>query len=199
MRCVKNLPRLHSAFGALQRQFSQANHQKGIELNLANALWAQQGHPFLPTFLNLGKDEYQASLKLADFRTGAEAASREINGWVAQKTKDKIQDILPSGSLDESTRLVLANAIYFKGAWAEPFPKEETSPQPFYLTTGGQTDVALMHHLDTVRYVGNDSFQAVELPYAGGELSLVVLLSRKTDGCGALEGQLNPALLSRCL
>jgi serpin B len=190
---------LHSAFGALQRQLNEAQKQKGIELSLANALWAQQGHPFLPPFLNIGKYEYQASLNLADFKTGAEAARHEINGWVVQQTKDKIQDILPAGSLDSSTRLVLANAIYFKGAWAEPFRKAETSTQPFHLTANRQTDVPLMHHFDTVKYMENDSFQAVELPYAGAELSLVVLLPRRIEGCGQLEGQLSPALLSRCL
>jgi serpin B len=195
----KNQPGLHSAFGALQRQLNQAQQQKGIELSVANALWAQQGHPFLPAFLNLGQDEYQASLKLADFQTGAETARREINGWVAQRTKDKIQDILPPGSLDESTRLVLANAIYFKGAWDSPFPEAGTSPQPFRLAADRQVDVPLMHHFDTVTYMENGSFQAVELPYAGHELSLVALLPRKTDGCGTLEGQLSPALLSHCL
>ena len=191
--------RLHSAFSALQRQFNQANAQKGIELSLANALWAQQGHPFLPAFLSIGQGEYQANLNQADFKTGAEAARREINGWVARKTKDRIKDILPPGSLDLYTRLVLANAIYFKGAWANPFTKAETSPQPFHLTASRQTDVPLMHHFDTFKYMENDSFQAVELSYAGGELSLVVLLPRKIDGCGQLEGQLSAVFLARCL
>jgi len=195
----KNQARLHSAFGALRRQLNQASKQNGIELSLANALWAQQGHRFLPAFLNLGQGEYQASLKLADFQTGAEAARHEINGWVAKRTKDKIQDILPPGSLDQSTRLVLANAIYFKGAWTTPFPKAGTSPQPFHLDASRQADVPLMHHFDTVKYMENDTFQAVELPYIGAELSLVALLPREIDGCGQLEGQLSPALLSRCL
>ncbi|MGO8925855.1 MAG: serpin family protein [Limisphaerales bacterium] len=195
----KDQPRLHSAFGALQRQFNQVNQQKGIELSIANALWAQQGRSFLPAFLNVGKNDYQASLNLADFKTGAEAIRREINGWVAEQTKDKIQDILPPGSLDAATRLVLANAIYFKGAWAEPFPQAGTSPQPFHLTASQQIDVPLMHHFDTVKYMENGSFQAVELPYAGHELSLVVLLPRKIGGCRALEGRLSPALLSHCI
>ena len=195
----KSQPRLHSAFGALQRQFTQANQQKGIELSVANALWAHQGHPFLPAFLSLGQDEYQASVRLADFQTGAEAARREINGWVAEQTKDKIQDILPPGSLDAATRLVLANAIYFKGVWANPFPEAGTSPQPFHLTASQQIDLPLMHHFDTAYYMENVSFQAVELPYAGHVLSLVALLPRRIDGCGALEAELSPALLSRCL
>jgi serpin B len=190
---------LHSAFGALQWQLDQAQQQKGIELSVANALWAQQGHPFLPAFLDIGKSEYEANLKLADFKTSAEAARREINGWVAQKTKDRIKDILPPGSLNLYTRLVLANAVYFKGVWGNPFRKAETSPQPFHLTASRQIDAPLMHHFDRVKYMENDSFQAVELPYAGGELSLVVLLPRKIDGCSQLEGQLSATFLVRCL
>ncbi len=106
---------VHSSFGELQRQLSEAGKQKGIELNIANALWAQKSHPLLPAFLEIAKGEYQANVNQADFKTGAEAARAEINGWVAQQTKDKIQNILPPGSLDALTRLVLANAIYFKG------------------------------------------------------------------------------------
>ena len=195
----KSQPQLHSAFGALQRQLKPEQDQPGFELSVANALWAQQGHPFLPAFLKIGQGDYQASFKLADFKTGAEAVRKEINGWVAKQTRDKIQDILPPRSLDAATRLVLADAIYFKGAWAEPFHKAGTSTQPFHLTASRQADVPLMHHLDTVKYVENDSFQAVELPYVGHELSMLVLLPRKIDGCDQLEGQLSPAFLSGCL
>ena len=192
-------PQLPAAFGALQRQLNAVERLTRTELNLANALWAQKGHAFLPAFLNIGKGDYQANLNLADFQTGAETARRDINGWIAKQTKDKIRDILPPGSLGASTRLVLADAIYFKGAWAEPFPKARTSRQPFHLSSARQADVPLMHHFDTVKYEGNDSFQAVELPYIGGELSLVVLLPRKIDGCAQLEAQLSPDFLSRCL
>jgi serpin B len=192
-------PAVHRAFGELQRQLAEADQQKGIQLSLANALWAQQGHPFLPAFLNIGKDDYQASLNLADFKTGADIARREINGWVARKTRDKIQDILPPGSLDSATRLVLANAIYFKGVWAATFRKTGTYPQPFHLSTTSQTDVPLMHHLDDVRYMETDDFQAVELPYSGNVLSMVILLPRQINGCGQLEDRLTPALLSDSL
>jgi serpin B len=192
-------PAVHRAFGELQRQIAEAGQQKSIQLSIANALWAQQGHAFLPAFLNIGKDNYQARLNLANFTTGAEAARREINGWVARKTQDKIQDILPPGSLDETTRLVLANAIYFKGAWAATFRKAGTYPQPFHLSATRQTDVPLMHHLDDVKYMETGDFQAVELPYRGGLLSMVILLPRQIDGCGQLESRLTPALLSGSL
>ena len=190
---------LHAAFGQLQRQVGQAGKAKGIELSIANTLWAQKDYPFLPTFLGIAKREYEAKIAQADFKTAAEAARGEINRWVAQKTKDRIQEILPRGSVDASTRLVLANAIYFKGVWAKPYDKSETSTQPFHLTTTRQIDVPLMHHTDSVRYLENSDFQAVELPYRSGGLSMVILLPRQMDGCGQLEDRLTPALLSDAL
>jgi serpin B len=176
-----------------------AGNQKGIELNIANCLWAQKGHPFLPAFLKTAQQNYQANLNQADFATEAEAARSEINRWVAQKTEDKIRDILPPGSLEPLTRLVLANAIYFKGIWAKPYDKSETSTQPFHVSNAQQVNAPLMHHFDEVRYLENSSFQAVELPYQGGQLSMVVMLPRKVDGCGDLENRLTPALLSSSL
>src|SRR6266568_630664 len=195
----KNQRQLHSAFGELQRQVSEASRQQGIELSIANALWAQREPPLLPAFLQIAKGEYQANVNQADFKTGAEEARDEINRWVAQKTKDKIQNILPPGSLTDLTRLVLANAIYFKGVWANPYDKAETSTQPFHVSTARQTDVPLMHHFDDVKYAEDVDLQAVELPYKGGELSMVILLPRKVDGCGNLENRLTPSLLSSSL
>jgi len=86
----------------------------------------------------------------ADFATGAEAARAEINRWVAQKTKDKIQNILPPGSITDLTKLVLANAIYFKGIWTKPFEKAATASQPFHLSSTRKADVPLMHHFDRI-------------------------------------------------
>jgi len=191
--------RLHEAFGGLQNQLNEYRKQKGIGLSVANALWTQQGHPFLPDFLKTAKEDYQANLNQIDFKTGAESARNEINHWVAQQTRDRIQNILPAGSLDALTRLVLANAIYFKGAWTDPFDKAATSIQPFHLSPTGKVEVPLMHHFDNVAYFENSDFQAVQLPYSTGQLAMVVLLPRQVDGCNRLEQQLNASLLSRCL
>jgi serine protease inhibitor len=188
---------VHSAYGELQRQMNAA--QKGIQLSIANALWAQEGHPFLPAFLDLGKGEYQANINQADFQSGAETAREKINRWVAQKTKDKIQDILPPGSLVPDSRLLLANAIYFKGAWAARFEETETFTQPFHLTRSSKVEVPLMHRLDEIRYMENNNFQAVELPYNSNRLSMVIVLPRKIDACHELEQRLNPALFVRSL
>ena len=190
---------LHASFAKLQHQLGEAGKQNGIELDLANALWAQKGYPFLPAFLKTARNDYQASVQQADFTTGAEAARGEINRWVEQRTRERIQDILPAGSIDASTRLVLANAIYFKGAWVKAYEPDETSTQPFHLSRTHQTDVPLMHHFDEVRYTESAEFQAVELPYKGEELAMVILLPRELEGCGTLESRLNPGLLSTSL
>ncbi len=191
--------KVHASFGELQRQLSEASNQKGIELTIANCLWTQKGHPFLPAFLKIAEGDYQANLKQADFVSDAGPARGEINRWVAQKTKDRIRDILPPGSLSGATRLVLANAIYFKGLWAKPYDKAETSSQPFHLSTTRKTEVPLMHHFDHVGYLESTDLQAVELPYQGRDLSMVILLPRQVDGCANLESRLTPALLSRSL
>src|SRR6266576_5777570 len=125
--------KVHASFSKLQQQLSEASNRQGIELSLANSLWARKGHSFLPAFLEIARGEYQANVNQADFVIEAEAARGEINRWVAQETKDRIQNILPLGSLTDMTRLVLANAIYFKGLWAKPYDKAETSSQPFQL------------------------------------------------------------------
>jgi len=191
-----NQSQLHSAFAGLQRNLGRLENQKGIELNVANALWAQSGHPFLPDFLNVAKGEYQAAVNQADFKTAAAEVTQEVNRWVAQKTKEKIRNIVPPGSLDAMTRLVLANAIYFKGIWAKTYDKAQTSPQPFHLTAATQVNSPLMHHVDEVKYFENEQFQAVELPYRSNQLSMIVLLPRQVEGIGSLENQLTPEVLS---
>jgi serpin B len=190
---------VHSAFASLQRGLNEIGGQGSNQFNIANALWAQQGHAFLPAFLTIARDEYQANVNQADFKTAAESARSKINQWVAQKTQERIKDILPPGSVDAMTRLVLANAIYFKGAWAAQFRAAETRPQPFHVSAGSQVQVPMMHQSENVRYAEDDSLQAVEMPYSGNGLSMVVLLPRRIDGCPDLEKRLTPSLLSQSL
>jgi serpin B len=207
--------RLHSSFGELQKQLTDAEKPNGIQLAIANALWTQKGEPFLPAFLQTAADDYQADIKQADFTTDADAVRQEINGWVAQKTMDKIQDILPPHSVDDRTRLVLANAIYFKGAWENPFATSHTSTQPFHLSKESQVDVRLMDQVEIFKYTENQDFQALELRYRGpdellpngrylslpnrGHVSMLILLPRQIEGIGQLEKQLSPGFLDRLL
>ncbi len=142
-----NQAQFASLFGELQGELNASQETNAIELNIANALWTQQGYPFLPAFLATATNQYQASVNQADFITSADAARQTINNWVAQETQNKIQNILPPGSLDHNTRLVLANAIYFLGAWTEAFAQTNTSTQPFYLSSTNQVEAPLMHQL----------------------------------------------------
>ena len=166
---------VHAGFGQLQRQLSEIANQNGNELSIANALWMHKGHPFLPGFLNIARTDYEGQINQADFHTGAESARAEINSWVAQKTRDRIQDILPSRSVTELTRLILVNAIYFKGRWRSRFEESQTKPLPFHVTRSNEIQVPLMHRFGEVRYMEAPEFQAVELRYSS-KCSMVILL-----------------------
>jgi serpin B len=190
-----------SSFGELERRLEAARTQKGLELDIANALWIQEGYPFLPAFLEIAEGQYQANVSQVDFITEANAVRDEINRWVAQETKDKIQAILPLGSLNALTRLVLADAIYFKGAWTASFEETNTVTEPFYVSSTEQVDAPLMHQpIAGVNYLEAGDFQAVELPYGSNQLaSMVILLPRQVDGWTHLEERLSPTFLSSTL
>lgn len=127
-----------------------------------------------------------------------------INNWVAQQTQNKIQDILPPGTINSDTRLVLANAIYFLGAWTYAFAETNTSTQPFFLSSTKEVQSPLMHQPAlaggvTFNYLETTNFQALELPYASNQLSMVILLPKRIDGLRQLEQQLSPSFLSNLL
>ncbi len=186
---------LASAFGQLQGQLNAVEQDPGIQLNVANGLWAQQSHPFLPAFLDIAKTAYQANLNQVDFRTQAEPARQEINDWVGRKTEGKITNLLQPGTVDPATRLILVNAIHFKGQWARPFNKTNTTTAPFSAAPGRQVQAALMNLTADFNYAEAPGLQLLELPYAGGGLSMVVLLPTQIDGLKSLEGTLNQRTL----
>jgi serpin B len=147
-------------------------------------------------FLKTIKDNYGAGVEELDFKNATEASRETINEWVAKKTAEKIQNLLAEGVLTKQTRLVLTNAIYFKGTWQDPFAKGDTKPEDFHLAGGSTVKAALMHREGGgYRYADEGTFQALEIPYKsgafpGGELSMIVLLPREAGGLGALEAQL---------
>jgi serpin B len=153
--------------------------QQPFELAEANALWAQSGFEIQQAYLETLARFYGAGVRLVDYEHAAEDARKAINEWVADQTKKRIQDLLPKGSVHELTRLVLANAIYFKADWDDPFDKSSTSPEPFTLRDGSQKDVSMMFQSGSFLYAERADAQALELPYAGGSVSMVVLLPRK--------------------
>jgi serpin B len=176
---------LHPAMGALLRDLN-ATHTD-YQLNVANALWTQQGYTFLDQFLNLLKTDYGAGLQQVDFKGAPEAARSTINQWVEQKTQDKIKDLLARGSLRPDTRLVLTNAIYFKGNWQTQFDKAQTKTEDFYLSQTQPAATPLMHREGSFGYFDGGTFQVLEIPYKSKALSLIVLLPKERSGLPRLE------------
>jgi len=165
------------------------------DMTVANALWAQKGHPFLKEYTSLTRKHYDANLYQADFRTKAEPTRLEINAWVEKETRKKIKDLIPKGALGPATRLVLANAVYFKGKWTSEFGKKQTKDDSFIVAPGRTVTVPMMSQKDSFPYADREGIQVLELPYRGDELSMVVLLPREKDGLPALEASLTGAKL----
>jgi serpin B len=176
---------LHPAMGALLRDLNAAHSD--YQLNVANALWAQQGYTFLDQFLDLLKGDYGAGLQQVDFKGAPEAARSTINQWVEQKTQDKIKDLLAPGAVTPDTRLVLTNAIYFNGNWQTQFDKAQTRNEEFYLSQTKSAAAPLMHREGSFGYFDGGTFQILEIPYKSNALSLIVLLPKERSGLSGLE------------
>ncbi len=189
--------KLHPAMGALLRDLN-ATHE-GYQLSVANALWAQQGYTFLDDFLGLLKTDYGAGLNQVNFKGATEAARLTINQWVEQKTQDKIKDLLQPGALRSDTRLVLTNAIYFKGDWEMQFDKAQTKNEDFHLSPAQTTTAPLMHREGRFNYFDGGTFQILEIPYKSKELSMIIFLPKDTGGLSALEPSLTSSNLQQWL
>ena len=146
-----------------------------LEFNVANALWAQKEGQFEQAFLDKLSANYDAGLKLVDF-SKPEDARQLINLWVAAQTNEKIKELIPAGMLNEMTRLVITNAVYFKGAWSHQFDPQMNTQEPFYKLDGSQTTVEMMNtHLNGAALV-NDQYQAVRLPYEQSSFSMLAIM-----------------------
>ena len=189
---------LHAAFNAysldLQARAEAEVEGTPFELSIANSLWGQQGFPFLPEFLDVLGENYGAGMRLVDYTSDPEAARLAINQWVSDETREKIQDLIPPGAIDALTRLVLANVIYFKAEWLHPFDPDTTQPAPFHLLDGSTVDVPMMHQQEPYGYMLGDGFQAVELPYENGDVSMLVILPDEGQ-FQSVEEALGPALV----
>ena len=168
--------RLHPAANALDQALSSRGAgEDGFHLEIANSIWGQQGFAFQPEFLDTLATNYGAGLRLLDFKTAPEPARTTINATIAQQTHDKITDLLPAGSIDANTRLVLANAIYFNAKWLAPFAKEATRDGTFNPDQGGAVTTPMMTNQANYPYMAGQGYQAIALPYRGG-VSMLVLL-----------------------
>jgi serpin B len=175
---------LHPAFNSLDIELdkrgegAKGKDGEGFRLNIVNAIWGQKDYQFLTKFLDLLAENYGAGLRILDFADAPEESRITINDWVSDQTEGRIEDLIPQGIIGTLTRLVLTNAIYFNAAWQYPFSEDMTEDGPFYLLDGGEVTVPMMKQTELFGYTEGDGYQAVELPYDGRELSMVILLPR---------------------
>ncbi len=174
--------KLHPAFNRLDLELNARRNNvgpdsgDGFTLRVVNAIWGQKGKSWLSTFLDTLAVNYGAGLCILDFMADPEAARQTINGWVAGQTEQKIQDLLPKGAIDSATRMVLTNAIYFKASWAYPFDKSETNDDVFTLLDSSSVTTPTMNQTGDFPYAAGDGYVALALPYAGDDLSMIIVL-----------------------
>jgi len=189
--------RLHTLYHALLASLDTGIGFDGYKLDIANRLWGQKGFAFLPAYLDLTRESYGAELQTLDFQADPTACRNTINAWVAEQTAQRILDLMPAGSITADTRLVLTNAIYFKGKWATEFDPELTRPAPFYVTPEQTVDVDMMAMKDfTYSTYATEDVTLAELPYRGQDLSMVLIVPTRLDGLSEVEAQLTPELLA---
>lgn len=189
--------RVGASCAALQEGLVASRETRGYELHIANSLWGQHDYPFKVSFLDLIERRFDGGFNIADFVGDAEAERVRINLWVEGETRERIKDLIPPGGLDGMTTLVLTNAVYFKGQWLSRFDEERTADATFHGAHGDAT-VPMMHQRDDFHYLENDVVQVLEMPYEGGEVSMLALLPH-TDGpqgLKVLEASLTPEMLS---
>jgi serpin B len=177
--------RLHPAFNGLDQGLVQrgegarGEHKQGFRLHIANAIWGQESYAFLDPFLDTLAANYGAGLRVLDFARAPEDSRVIINDWISQQTEGRIENLIPQGTIGPLTRLVLTNAVYFNAPWAHPFREPMTEPGAFTLLDGSQVVVPMMRQAESLGYADGEGYQAVELPYGGHEMSMVIILPER--------------------
>jgi len=185
---------LTAALESRNAEFAVDGETAKVELNVTNSLWGQQGMTWKEPFLDTLAAEYGAAMRVVDYVADTESARTAINGWVSESTRERIPELLERGVLTPDSRLTLVNAIYMKAQWLNPFPEDSTSDGDFTDLSGATTTVPMMRTSERTLYSAGDGWQAVHLPYVGGELAMLILVP---DGgkFADVEGRLAEGLL----
>jgi serpin B len=181
---------LFAAFAEVTRRLNDVQRAGKVRLDLANSLWPQQKHPFLPDFLSSLEQNFGAVATPLDYAAGPEKARATINEWVEAKTEKRITELIPPRVIDELTRLVLVNAIYFKADWAAKFDKAATRDAPFHVAPGQEVTAPMMTMETEGGYGDFERVQVLWLPYAGREIGMTVILPKDKDGLADVEAAL---------
>ena len=186
---------LHAAFGDVIGNLNGGGGD--YQLNTANRLWGQQGFGFLPGYLDVTRVNYGAELAQVDFVGATEPTRQTINDWVADQTQHRITNLFPAGTITAGARLVLTNAIYFKSDWKYQFDPQLTQYAPFWTSPAERVDVSMMHQVKELKHAAGPTFQILELPYTGDDLSMIAVLPNDRNGLAALEASLTAETLSQ--
>ena len=187
---------LHAPLGTMLSEINAQGEKNGYQLNVANALWGQREYCFQQKFLKCLNNDYDAAMHQLDFAGATEESRQTINDWVARKTQEKIKELIRQGMLSPATRLVLTNAIYFKGNWARQFKLRQTREAPFILANKTKKNVPFMQQTAKFKFLRAAGFQALELPYVGDDLAMVIFLPDSFDGLPQLETEFTGKKLS---
>ncbi|MCH8949438.1 MAG: serpin family protein [Chloroflexi bacterium] len=189
--------RLHPAFNALDLALNAPpaiGDGDPLELSIANSLWGQQGFEFLAPFLDTLAQHYGAGMRLVDYRSDPETARQLINAWVAEQTNDRIPELFQPGIIDDLTRLVLTNSVFFKASWLFPFDPADTAPGDFHLLDGGTVQAEMMRLNERTNYGEAGGAQTVRLPYSGLNYAAYVIMPDEGE-FGAFEERLDADVL----
>lgn len=169
---------------------------EGDGVRITCGLFGEQSLEFEPAFVE-SVETADGFLEAADFKATPEVARARINGWVEERTRGRIRELLSPRSVDKATLLVIVSAIHFKGEWVNPFEPDATAPAPFHVSRGLRKDVATMHGTVAVRFAHHDGVKALELPYVGDHISMLFLLPDAVDGLKNFEDSLTQERLDR--
>jgi serpin B len=189
---------VHDLFGTLGTSLAKLEH-KDQSFHMVNRLFGQAKYDWSKAYLALTDKKYGASLEPVSFATDPEKVRLHINSWVEDQTNKKIKDLLPKDSLSRDTRLVLTNAVYFKGSWLHQFDKRATQDTGFFARGKTSAKVPMMKQIDQFNLGGNADAAVLELPYSHGDIAMDIILPRKNDGLPALEAKLDGAGLVKLL
>lgn len=181
-------------WGELEKRLAQAGREGPTTLDLANSLWLDAALQLQTGYLDSVTKYLAGEIKQVDFQSEPDAAREKINAWVEEKTREMIKDLLAPGTVDADTRMIIATAIYFLGQWSQPFEKDRTEELPFYLAPDQERNVPMMQQSERHSYFENEQVRILEMPYSGGDFSMVLMLPVEKHGLAKLEADLDPDL-----
>lgn len=181
-----NQDELHQNYDILLKRFSDTNSE-GVQLKVANSLWLQENMKITSQYLSITNKYYNAGVIPVNFIADPEKSRKTINNWVEKNTNNKIQDLLPDGSIHSQTRMVLVNAIYFKGPWDKIFDKNQNTSDVFYVYKTCETQATFMNNYINTSFYEDSQLSIVEIPYANQEQSLVIILPKEKYGLKEIE------------